>query len=324
MKTQTLVSQIGVVVSAALVVGCAPAGFQSTSSTLGGSSKSDTNVVEDRCVPDATDYLWDINIYGFSLSGIDFNVGYNGPVAGPITSIAVGVKVDSGTLNLQMSSKKPYDTAVRSIPSDVSMTTDFNFAVDIGIAKFGVGSNTDAQGSMIKLTKKGYQKLLSNASDQLKKDPTWSTHITKQLDANRFVVPVGLIGGMVNGDRFNVYKYQYEFADPAAGCSSGIVGGSKLSSVPVAELVVLDAHDGYAVLSPTSPTTSIQVNDLIEIKTLYKVKSSDKRALKKAVRIVGLHQPNHIAVQGVPIDLTSYLTYQMPSLMNDTNYWLVP
>ncbi len=331
MKTQTYVSKkllLGFGLSAiTLLTGCAPESFtaQATSS-LG--NKTEGNVVEKQCVPDATDYLWDVNVYGFGMSGTNFDVGYNGPVAGPVSKVEVGAQINKGTLNLEMDMRKPYSDVKRTVNYDASMTRDFNFTLDVGIAKLGVGNSSDAQAAMVKLTSKGYQGLLNSAGNALSGDPNpWSTHIKRKKSGTTFVIPVGAIAGIKYGDKFDVYKYQYEFADPSVGCDSGVIGGSKLSAVPVATLIPLDIRDGETTLIiDGSSTTSVGVNDLIQVNTLFKTNKHDKRtALKKSVRILGVHQPNHIEITGgVAIDLASYLNYQMQSLMTPSPYWVVP
>lgn len=326
MKKQTFVVLLGGFSMMTLLAACAPAGFQSAPTAANGTNKSDTNVVEDRCIPDATDYLWDVNVYGFGMSGTNIDIGYRGPLVGPINQVDLGVKINKGTLNLAMDIQKPYDTAKRMVSADVSMTSDFNFAIDIGIVKLGFGSSSDAQAALVKLTSKGYQALLKSATSSVSSDPNpWSTHITRQLDSSRFVIPVGSLAGIQYGDKFDVYKYQYEWANPAQGCSSGAVGGSKLSAKVVATLVPLEIRDGSTTLTLVgAATTPITVNDLVQVNALFKT-SGKRAALKKSVRILGVHQPNHIVIAGAgAIDLSSYLNYQMQPLMNTSGFWVVP
>ena len=310
-----------------LASACAPTGFSATPGSPASKQVAEATPtpVPLVCVPDTADYMWDVNIFGFSLSGTNFNVGYSGPVIGPINSVDVGVKIDKGTLNLQMWTQKPYDLG-HSVGADYTETNGFDFKVDLGIIRFGVGSNQDGQGALIKLTKNSFSKLVSNASADLAKDPNpWSTHIVQQLDANRFKIPVGALAGLKYGDKFNVYKYEYSFA--TAGDCSSVNGGAKVSTKVIATLIPLDIKDGSATMTLVgTPTQALSVNDIVEIQELYKAKKSDKRALKKAVRITALRQPNHISIAGsADIDLTSYLNYQIPTLMNsDANYWLLP
>ncbi len=328
MKTQTMVSKLFVIASGlsitGLITACAPTGFQSIADLSVNKRSSDP--VAEQCVPDTVDYLWDVNIYGFGLSGFDFDVSYNGPVAGPITKVGLGAKIDKGTLNLEMDVRKPYEASKLTVPADTTITSGFDFTLDVGIVKFGVGSSSDAQAAMIKLTSASYQKLLNNATSSLAKDPNpWSTHIVRQLDKDKFIVPVGSFAGLAYGDTFDVYKYQYDWVDSKIGCSSGAIGGWKVSMTPIATLTTYDIRDGNAILQVVgTPTSPITVNDLIEVKALRKANRGDRRAnLKKSVRIVGLHQPNHITIVGAgEIDLTSYLNYQMQPLMNNSAFWV--
>ncbi len=307
---------------------CAPSGFREIKDASNYDSTQNSKLSKLECAPDPVDYQWDINIYGFSLSGYNFFVGYNGEIVSPISSIAIGAKVETGTLNLQMTVKKPYDLVSRSVGANVEINTGFDFSVDLGIIKFGAGSGQkDGQAALIKLTEKAFNKLVTNAAVNLKSDPNpWSTHITKKLSENKFIIPSGAIAGIKYGDRFNVYKYEFEnFED----CERGqLIGSKALPALPIATIVPIDIKEGYTVMALSGLSgADIEVNDLVEIQKLQK--QNEKRKLKRSVRIAGLNQPNEIKIidsQGTAreIDVRSYLKYQIPTIIQSSDFWLIP
>jgi hypothetical protein len=333
MKTSTNVARLSsflLTISSALLplgfaMGCAPTGFSASPESGPDTRAKSIDPIAKQCVPDTTDYVWDVNIFGFGISGVDFGASYEGTVGGPFTRIGVGLKVNKGTLDLEMDSLGRGDKRALPVSGTATKTSGFNFTLDLGIVKANLGTSSDAQTAMLKLTQAAFDNLLKNTGSILTDSQNpWSTRVTDVVDESHIRIPVGTIAGIQSGDQFNVYRY-HDTSGANGGCSDD--GYTDDTPIATYKPATSGLHGDSTILVPVGDVSGkVSLNDVVVIAKLDTSKSK-RSALKKSVRII-LHQPNAIVVTAgtaaAPIDLTSYLRFQMGPSLNKTSYWVVP
>jgi hypothetical protein len=313
------------VIIAGLASGCAPEHFSVTAHPEQSNSKPDGDFQAQGCAPDSTDYNMQVNVVSFAMTSktdVEFGFKYD---LGWFKGIELGAHIKKGELELQMELARPLKPFnIEKVGGKGKLSDNsFSFKVDTTIVNAGI--NTAAQTSLAKLSRKGFKDLLTNASALLKKDPNgWQTTVQAFDDEQHFKIPTGFKAGLQKGDQFNIFEEKWIWK--GSPCSSEVDRHYHVSNTPIATAIVWDVEDESATLQIVgTPIKKLKLGDTVEIAKLVKLKKSDKRNLKKSVRLLPAFSKGKLVINNLgEIDVPYYLDYVMHPALNDSEFWVVP
>lgn len=310
---------------AGLLSACAPTSFKTIDPNIPAKNKPAQDFETKGCAPDSTDYNMQVNVVSFAMTsdtGIKF--GFNHDLNW-FKGIELNAQIKKGELELQMELARPLKpkNLHKVAGSGALNDSSFSFSVDTTIVD--VGMSTASQTSLARLSRKGFVDLLKSATKELKKDPNnWQTTVQAFDDEQHLKIPTGFKAGLRKGDQFNIFEEKWIWK--GSPCESEVDRHYHLSNTPIASAIVWDVEEDSATLKIIgTPTKAIKLGDTLEVASLIKLKNSEKRKLKKSVRLLPAFSKGNLIVHNLgEIDVPYYLDYVMEPVLNDSDFWVVP
>lgn len=315
---------ISLLTAAAFLTACAPESFTALNADGTPIKKTDPGFAVQGCVPDSVDYAMQVNVISFAMTStteIDFGFNYD---LGWFKGIELGADIKQGALSLDLDLIRPLQPSlppVSVVGDGILSDNSFKFKVDTTIVK--VGASHSSQTSLKRLAQKGFVEALKKANAVVAKDPNaWQTIVSAIDDEQHIRIPAGARAGVLPGDSFNIFDERWIWKGQA--CNSELLSHYPVSTTPIARAIVWKVEDHVTTLKIVgTPTQKIKLGDSVGIEKLWKTKKSDKRSLKKAVRLLPAYSMGKVVVNNLgEVDIPYYLNYVMPDSLNNSNFWI--